>query len=176
MTITIYSETHREACLDGTPAENLEADTAEYDKYIGHYITYLQGLAKEDEIEIETADRAAGQSYHADTDGEDFFMMTHVDFWEWYQDCRPNSPERYNTMGTLPIQGSPAEKQYRGCGKAWVAVNKSGEVVALRYMGDFDEETTPFTDHRWQSRKELADLGEVQSGMLSCYQFVPKAY
>ena len=79
-------------------------------------------------------------------------------------------------MGILPIKGSPAEKQYRGCGKAWVAINKSGEVVGIRYMGDFDEETTPFTDHRLQSRKELAELGEVQSGMLSCYEFVPKAY
>lgn len=90
MTITIYSETHREACLDGIPAENLEADTAEYDKHIGHYITYLQGLAKEDGIEIETADRAAGRSYHSDIDKEDIWMMNQMCFWEWYHSYQPS--------------------------------------------------------------------------------------
>ena len=152
----------------------------------------------------------------------------------------------------LPIQGSPAQDQYKGCGKAWIATNKSGEVVGIRYMHDFQadwtklpkwiqsvRETYPFIsewnlnysgrrscvdgarlgklkrvaianghpetgprggyikaselakqvksaignlekkqfkEYRLKCRKELAELGEVQSGMLSCYEFVPKGY
>ena len=80
-------------------------------------------------------------------------------------------------MGILPIQGSPAEKQYRGCGKAWVAINKNAEVVGLRYMHDFQpEEKEQFSEYRLKCRKELAELGEVQSGMLSCWEFIPKDY
>ena len=153
------------------------------------------------------------------------------------------------SYGILPIQGSPAEKQYRGCGKAWVAINKNAEVVGIRYMHDFqadltklpewlrktekdhfeissqacveprnygsatlakikreaianghpatgpqggnikpsdlifkgrqmikDLEKEQFGEYRLQCRKELSELGEVQSGMLSCYEFVPKDY
>ena len=153
-------------------------------------------------------------------------------------------------MGILEIKGSPAQDQYTGCGKAWIATNKSGEVVGIRYMHDFqpdwtklkpdwlrelralffevhpqssveprhygsrklatikkfaisfghpatgpqggnikpsdlikksrqmikDLEQEQFGEYRLQCRKELAELGEVQSGMLSCYEFVPKAY
>jgi hypothetical protein len=152
-------------------------------------------------------------------------------------------------MGILPIQGSPAEKQYKGCGKAWVAINKSAEVVGIKYMHDFQAnysslpewlkkahfeyfefssracleprhygsrklaeiknqviafghpatgpnggnikpsdiikkgrklvaelEKEQFGEYRLKCRKELAELGEVMSGMLSCYEFVPKGY
>ena len=35
------------------------------------------------------------------------------------------------------LSGTPAESQYHGCGKAWAAVN-NGQILAIRYMGDFD--------------------------------------
>lgn len=152
-------------------------------------------------------------------------------------------------MGILPIQGSPAQDQYTGCGKAWVAINKSAEVIGIRYMHDFhidysklpawlktgcdsrppyefissfdphhygsatlakikrtaiahghpatgprggnikptdiikkgrkmiqELEKEQFGEYRLKCRKELAELGEVQSGMLSCWEFIPKDY
>ena len=35
-------------------------------------------------------------------------------------------------------------------------------------------ETDQFSQYRLKCRKELAELGEVSSGMLSCYEFMPK--
>ena len=96
MTITIYLETNREACLDGIPFENLETDSAEYDKHIDDYIAFLQKTAKEDNIEIETANRAAGRSYQADTDNEDVWMLQQLDFWEWYHSYQPPFIESNN--------------------------------------------------------------------------------
>ena len=149
--------------------------------------------------------------------------------------------------GILQIQGSPAESQYTGYGKAWVAVNKSAEVIEIRYMHDFQPDWTKlpnwlrelrenfvgmqstveprcygsatlakikrtaiangypatgpqggnikpsdiikqgrkmiselekeqFGEYRLKCRKELAKLGEVQSGMVSCWEFIPKGY
>lgn len=147
------------------------------------------------------------------------------------------------------VKASPAESQYRGCGKAWVATNKNAEIVGIRYMHDFEPdftklpewvqaireayptirqwdgyyskrycpdaarlgklkklaidnghpatgpnggyikaskivqdakaqlsktETDQFGQYRLKCRKELAELGEVSSGMLSCYEFIPK--
>lgn len=75
------------------------------------------------------------------------------------------------------VKGSPAESQYRGCGKAWVATNKNAEIVGIRYMHDFEiveTESNQFGEYRLKCRKELAELGEVSSGMLSCYEFIPK--
>ena len=147
------------------------------------------------------------------------------------------------------VKGSPAESQYRGCGKAWVATDKNAEIVGIRYMHDFEPdftklpewvqairdsyltirqwdgnysrrfcpdaarlgklkkiavangypasgpkggyikastivqdaktqivetESNQFGEYRLTCRKELAELGEVSSGMLSCYEFIPK--
>jgi len=154
-------------------------------------------------------------------------------------------------MDIYKIQGTPAESQYKGAGRAWVAINKNGEIVAIKYMHDFDpnfsrlpkwiqsiRETYPlikewnfdygrrscrdgarlgklkkiaianghpetgpkggyikasdlakqaknvlkelerkqFGEYRLRCRKDLAELGEVQSGMLSCWEFIPKFY
>ena len=147
------------------------------------------------------------------------------------------------------VKGSPAQSQYRGCGKAWVATNKNAEIVGIRYMHDFEPDLTKlpkwvqairesyptirqwdgnysrrfcpdaarlgklkkiavangypeagpkggyikastivldaktqiveaesnqFGEYRLKCRRELAELGEVSSGMLSCYEFIPK--
>jgi len=42
-------------------------------------------------------------------------------------------------MKIFNIKDTPAEQQYRGCGKAWAAI-ADGQVVAIRYMGDFQAE------------------------------------
>jgi hypothetical protein len=149
-------------------------------------------------------------------------------------------------MNVLPIKDSPAENQYSGCGKAWVAV-KNNEVQAIRYMGkfSFNSDDLPswvvacldvsysllddpdvsylgskglaelkdkaieaghpafgpkgghvrptdiareahkvlreankqqFGDYRQRCRSELETTGEVYSGMLSCYEFIPKGH
>lgn len=134
-------------------------------------------------------------------------------------------------------------RDYHGCGKAWAAVSPSGEILAIRYMGDhfldwpampawiaavkrhatgLDEcclptcrsskalaimaaaaqacddcpkpprreryrptelltmaraamtaaDSASFSAYRERCRAELADLGEVISGMCSCYHFI----
>lgn len=141
------------------------------------------------------------------------------------------------------IQGSHADSQYEGCGRAWAAI-KDGQVVAIRYMHKCNEraavdalpawvkavdpcgldavyrrnrppaavlgrckraaiaaghpETGPrggyipatrivneamafwraadradFGTYRAKVRAELETMGEVTSGMLSCWEFLP---
>ena len=82
---------------------------------------------------------------------------------------------------------------YQGCGKAWGAV-VNDEVVALRYMEQvttfrflpgfnpdapdlslvrFDDNWggRPFADYRKAAKAELGAIGEVKTGMCSCWQF-----
>ena len=83
-------------------------------------------------------------------------------------------------------------KSYQGSGKAWAAI-KDGQVIALKYMGDFAHNWVKKTDkrykegYRWaknpeadklfakyreECRAELLSLGgEVAGGMASCYEF-----
>lgn len=83
---------------------------------------------------------------------------------------------------------------YRGCGRAWAAI-AGGKVVALRYMGAMplptladlgrkrmtkrarielrDLETRQFGEYRAKCRAELAQSGEVVSGMCSGTEFLP---
>jgi hypothetical protein len=66
-----------------------------------------------------------------------------------------------------------ASADYRGCGKAWSAVNDQGQVIALRYMdmGQARVRDLSFSEHRTRSRAELAEVGRVMSGMCSCGEF-----
>lgn len=93
------------------------------------------------------------------------------------------------------------QELYRGCGKAWVALNDEGEIVAVRYMSDHPEymvsdylretgrkrctyramelhraeESRRFGLYRDKCRAELALLGHVVSGDMSGTCFYPKA-
>ncbi len=84
---------------------------------------------------------------------------------------------------------------YKGAGRCWVAI-KDGKIVAIRYMGDSPivsladvgrkrwtraarrafaiRESELFAEFRLKARAELAELGEVVSGMASCFEFIPK--
>ena len=82
-TITIYTETHRDAVLYGAT----EKDADLYDDKIIEYFNYLQNEAKEAGHEIEFADQLSGQSYTVDNDdesGHDFMQWEIQDFWSWY--------------------------------------------------------------------------------------------
>lgn len=97
-------------------------------------------------------------------------------------------------MKTLEITPA-AMNDYRGSGKAWGAI-KDGKIIAIRYMHlDIDDQVkveTPdrrfkggvrvsykrldtsaeFAAHRERCRADLAQLGDVVSGMASCGEFV----
>ena len=92
------------------------------------------------------------------------------------------------------MRQQPAYSQYKGCGRAWVAI-KDGQIVAVRYMNDHsyytgsspkalaranrkrcckasinaadDLNREAFLAWRKQARRELAGLGDVISGMMS---------
>lgn len=102
-------------------------------------------------------------------------------------------------MKVINLQNEPAAKDYRGAGKAWAAISDDGHILALRYMGlaptfcANDPEilaecgrvrrcaTTEraarrksdqaFAEYRTQCRAELAAMGNVISGMCSCWEF-----
>jgi len=65
-----------------------------------------------------------------------------------------------------------ADYGYHGCGRAWAALNDKIEIVALVYMeaGRCDDEK--FSAYRQEAREQLAQFGEVISGMCSCYEFI----
>ena len=102
-------------------------------------------------------------------------------------------------MKLYDMQQQPAQSQYRGCGWAWVAM-KDDQIIAVRYMDDHggcftgsspealgranrkryckasehaarEMNRESFTQWRNQARRELAALGDVVSGMMSCWQF-----
>ncbi len=84
--ITIYTKTHREACLDGLGVE----DIAVYDARIDDYFDYVLDAALEQGIAVElNYEHNSPYSYFV-TDEElaDFdhdFMVDDVkDFWTWY--------------------------------------------------------------------------------------------
>lgn len=68
----------------------------------------------------------------------------------------------------------PAAPDYRGCGKAWAALNDKGDVVALRYMdtGKANNRQATFQEHRYQAKAYLAQRGTVVSGECSCWEFL----
>jgi hypothetical protein len=80
----------------------------------------------------------------------------------------------------LPVAESAG---YRGCGKAWAAIDQDGVVVGLRYMGDYPLPKTlktkqqgpremTFSEYRDACRGVLAAQGTVVSGECSCCEFV----
>ena len=104
-------------------------------------------------------------------------------------------------MKLYDMQQEPAQSQYRGCGWAWVAI-KDDQIIAVRYMDNHTGSLTSrspevlkradrkrdcmwsryvaremnrerFLEWRTKAKTELAKLGEVRSGMMSCYQFYP---
>ena len=77
-------------------------------------------------------------------------------------------------MQIFSITDQALRSDYRGCGRAWAAINDAGEVIALRYMdlGTANRRQMAFADHRTAAREELAALGSVISGMCSCTEFV----
>lgn len=62
------------------------------------------------------------------------------------------------------------DSQYKGCGRAWVAVDTNGNVVAMKYMHDHDG--SDFGAFRLSARAALGQLGDVVGGMASCCEFV----
>jgi len=83
--ITIFSETHREACLykSGIIDQNV------YDQQIEKYFQFLEDKAKSIGFEVEIMDRLNGLSYWAETDEEHEFMLYEIpDFWEWFHGSR----------------------------------------------------------------------------------------
>jgi hypothetical protein len=102
---------------------------------------------------------------------------------------------------TIDIQTQPAADQYKGCGKAWVAINDQGQIVGIRYMDNHGgcltgyapealqragrkrycpasqwaaEEINRelFLNWRKQAKADLAELGTVVSGIMSCYPLI----
>ena len=73
-------------------------------------------------------------------------------------------------MLTIDLNGHPAQQQYAGCGRAWVAVDDNGRIVAIRYMGKCPI-GDDFSQYRSDCRRELARQGHVLSGMLSGMHF-----
>ena len=96
----------------------------------------------------------------------------------------------------------PAAGEYKGCGRAWVAIEQD-EIVGVRYMGDHSGALTrysaeaiamagrvrpcpaseqaahnyndaQFVAWRTQARRELEELGTVISGTMSCTVFIPR--
>lgn len=99
------------------------------------------------------------------------------------------------------MQEQPAAGEYRGSGRAWVAIN-DGQIVGVRYMGNhvgtltrYSAEAialagrvrpcpaseraavlfndTLFAAWRTEARSALAAKGSVVSGLMSCLEFIP---
>jgi hypothetical protein len=85
--IKIFSETHRDGCLD---YENVSTnDASVYDQKIDKYFEFLEGKAKSMGFDLEVLDRLNGLSYWAETDEEHEFMLYGIpDFWEWFHGSR----------------------------------------------------------------------------------------
>ena len=77
----------------------------------------------------------------------------------------------------MKISDQALKNDYRGCGKAWAAVVTGVEgpyVAAIRYMdlGTANRRSMTFADWRNEARRELAEIGDVVSGMCSCTEFI----
>lgn len=75
------------------------------------------------------------------------------------------------------ISSQALESDYRGCGKAWAAVVTGVErpyVAAVRYMdlGTANRRNMTFAEWRNEARRDLAEIGEVVSGLCSCTEFI----
>ncbi len=103
-------------------------------------------------------------------------------------------------MNAIQLANTPAAQDYKGCGKAWIALDSNGQPLAIRYMnahgGDelvgrdvadrrfrdgvrrvyqpkysHTERTAIFEAYREKCRQELAALGSVVAGIVSCWEF-----
>jgi len=78
--ITIFSETHREACLykSGIMDQNI------YDQQIEKYFQFIQDMAKANSIELEIIEQQGTRSFITETDQEYEFIFYDVPtFWKW---------------------------------------------------------------------------------------------
>ena len=96
-------------------------------------------------------------------------------------------------MTIIDIRNTPAEYQYSGCGRAWLAL-RDGQPVAIRYMADYHEarladigrkrwtaaagrklrqlNSDRYSAWRTQCRADLALCGdEILSGTLGSFEF-----
>jgi len=102
-------------------------------------------------------------------------------------------------MKIYDMKTQPAKSEYKGSGWAWAAM-KDDQIVAIRYMHDHtgcftgycaealhranrtryckaseraaqEMNREAFTAWRNQARSELAEMGTVVSGMMSCWHF-----
>jgi len=87
--VTIYTDTHRYACLD-TP-EITDQDIQIYDDYINQYFVYVVEKAEEKGFNIEFSSELGGRSYSVGDDEPDkreaahnFMLFEIKDFWLWY--------------------------------------------------------------------------------------------
>jgi hypothetical protein len=78
-------------------------------------------------------------------------------------------------LDVIPVPAG--SEDYHGCGYAWAAIDQAGKLVALRYMDSLtlsskNESFATFDRRRTKALAELAPLGRVVSGMLSCWELV----
>ena len=62
-------------------------------------------------------------------------------------------------MDVFQLRSDCLEKEYHGCGKAWAAI-KDGQVVALRYMGDYPLDWRDQPEWIKAFQQAAIDLGE----------------
>ena len=89
----------------------------------------------------------------------------------------------YTIEGMYHVLPVAKDAGYRGCGRAWAAIDEDGVVVGLRYMGNYPLPKTlkakqqgprdmTFGEYREMCREALAAIGTVVSGECSCCEFV----
>ena len=82
--ITIFTTTHRQACLEFSAAT--ADDIAAYDATSGRYFQEMQTTAALCGYTLRLDDAEGGPySYQADTDTEHQWIQDATPFWEWYQ-------------------------------------------------------------------------------------------
>jgi hypothetical protein len=81
-----------------------------------------------------------------------------------------NTPQAADALEALALD-IPSHL-YKGAGRCWVAIKES-QIVAVRMMGDCPNDCD-FAQFRAETRAELAQAGDIWSGMASGCQFYPK--
>lgn len=82
--ITIFEDTHKNACLDGAATIN---DEKIYDANVSRYFDYLKNEAEKFDFQIDIESGLSARSYYVDDDdaeGHDFMLFHILDFWRWY--------------------------------------------------------------------------------------------
>ena len=85
MALTIFTQTHRESCLNEGWISPTDTDVQAYDATIDRYWQMFQTQAQEDGIDLNFEDGQGTYSYLADTDEEHTWYHQIPTFWEWYQ-------------------------------------------------------------------------------------------